>query len=151
MRIVQEELAEKGFMKKFKDFDKETQDFIMNAVFHHFNPWRIVLKQDSISTPVGMVVDLTMTSFNLILAKGENRLGYIFDIIVRNRCKQNAWSSDISKLYNPLNLDVSALPYSLFLFYNSVDPNVEPEIWVMTRAWYGISSPGARPEQPFLN
>ena len=54
----------------------------------------------------------TMTSFNLFLAKGENRLGYIFDIIVRNRCKLNAWSSDISKLYNQLYLDISALPYS---------------------------------------
>ena len=44
-----------------------------------------------------MVVGPTMTFFNLLLAKGKNRLGYIFDIIVRNRCKQHAWSSDISK------------------------------------------------------
>ena len=85
-----------------------------------------------------------MTSFNLLLAKGENRLGYIFDIIVRNRCRLNAWSSDISKLYNQLHLDISALPYSLFLFHNSLDPKAEPEVWIMTRAWYVISSTGGQ-------
>ena len=91
-----------------------------------------------------MVVDPTMTSFNLLLAKGENRLGYIFDFIVRNRCRQNAWSSDLSKLYNQLHLDISALPYSLFLFHNSLDPIIEPEVWVITRAWSGISSTGGK-------
>ena len=92
-----------------------------------------------------------MTSFNLLLAKGENLLRYIFDIIVRNRCKQNAWSSDISKLYNQLNLDISALSYSLFLFHDSLDPNVEPEVWVMTRAWYGISSTGGQAGAGIIN
>ena len=138
-------------MKKLADFDEETQDFIMNAAFQHYNPWRIVLKEDSISTPVRIVVDPTMTSFNLLLAKGENLLRYIFDIIVRNRCKQNAWSSDISKLYNQLNLDISALSYSLFLFHDSLDPNVEPEVWVMTRAWYGISSTGGQAGAGIIN
>ena len=65
-----------------------------------------------------------MTLFNLLLAKGETRLGYIFDITVRNRCKQNAWSSDISKLYNQLHLDIFPVPYSLFLFHSLLDPNV---------------------------
>ena len=78
MKLVHQELVEKDFMKKLIDFDKDTQDFITNAAFNHYNPWRIVLKEDSISTPVRMVVDPTMTSFNLLLAKGENRLGYIF-------------------------------------------------------------------------
>ena len=91
-----------------------------------------------------MVVDPTVTSFNLLLAKGEHRLGYIFDIIVRNRCKQHAWSSDTSKLYNQFDLDISALLYFLFLFHDSLDPNVEPEVWVMTPVWYGISSTGGQ-------
>ena len=102
------------------------------------------MKQDSISIPVRMVVVPTMTGFNLLLAKGENQLCYIFDIIVRNRCRQHAWSSDISKLYNQLHLDISMLPYSLFLFHISSDPSIEPEVWVMTRAWYGISSTGGQ-------
>ena len=68
MSVVHQELVEKDFMKRLVDFDKETQDFIMNAPFQHNNPWRIVLKEDSISTPVRMVVDPTMTSF--IACKG---------------------------------------------------------------------------------
>ena len=123
MRIVHQEFVKKDFMKKLSDFDKDTQNFITNTAFQHYNPWRIALKEDSISTPARMVVDPTMTSFNFLLAKGENCLGYIFFIIIRNRCKQNAWSSDISKLYNQLHLDISALPYSLFLFHNSLIPN----------------------------
>ena len=92
------------------------------------------MKEDSISTPVRIVVDPNMTSFNLLLAKGENHLGYIFDIIVRRKCKQHAWSSNISKLYNQLHLDISVLPYSSFFFHDSLDPNIETEVWVMTRA-----------------
>ena len=102
------------------------------------------MKEDSISTPVRMVVDPTMTGFNLLLAKGENQLGYIFDIIVRNRCKQHARSSNISKLYNQFHLDISALSYSLILFHNSLYQCIDPEVWVMTRAWYGISSTGGQ-------
>ena len=132
MRIVHKELVEKDFMKRLVDCNKDTQDFINNASFQLYNPWQIVLKEDSISTQVRMIVDPTMTLFNLLLAKGENRLGYIFDIIVRNRCKQQSWSSDISNFYNQLHLDISALPYSLFLFHESLDANIEPEVWVMT-------------------
>ena len=77
-------------MKKLSNFNEDTQKFITNAPYQHYNPWRIVLKEDSMLTPVRMVVDPKMTSFNLLLAKDKNCLGYIFDIIVRNRCRQNA-------------------------------------------------------------
>ena len=90
LRLVHQELVEKDFMKKLSDCDKDIQNFIKDACFQHYNPWRTVLKEDSISTQVQRVVDPTMTSFNLLLAKGENHLGYIFDIIVRNRCRQSA-------------------------------------------------------------
>ena len=50
----------------------------------------------------------------------------------------------ISKLYNQFHLDISTLPYSLFLFHSALDLNTEPEVWVMTGAWYGISSTGGQ-------
>ena len=68
MRHVHQELVEKDFMKKLSDFDEETQNVITNAAFQHYNPWRIVLKEDSNSSQVRMVVDPTITSFNLLLA-----------------------------------------------------------------------------------
>ena len=43
-----------------------------------------------------------------------------------------------------LHLDQSALPFSLFLYHNLMDGNIEPDIYEMTRAWYGIVPTGAQ-------
>ena len=83
MRKVHADLVEKGFMVKLKEMSDKKKKLIKNAPFQHYNPWRLVLKMDSMTTPVRMVVDPTMTSFNEILAKGENRIGLIFTIIIR--------------------------------------------------------------------
>ena len=70
MRLFYQELVKKDFMKKLSDCDEDLQNFITDTAFQHYNPWRIVLKEDSISTLVRMVVDPTLTSFNLLLPKG---------------------------------------------------------------------------------
>ena len=43
-----------------------------------------------------------------------------------------------------LHLDHSVLPCSLFLYHDSMDGNTEPDIYVMTRAWYGVVPTGAQ-------
>ena len=144
MKKVHQDLVEKGFMKKLEDMDGIKREMIENAPFQHFNPWRLVMKMDSVTTPVRMVVDPTMSRLNEILAKGENRIGLIFTIMIRCRCMEHIWSSDISKLYNQLIIDDPSLPYSLFLFGEELDPAVKPDIWVMVRAWYGIVSTGGQ-------
>ena len=85
-----------------------------------------------------------MSGLNVLLAKGENNLGNIFDILVWSRTNQLSWAANISKLYNMLHLDYSALPFSLFLYHTSMDPNIELDINVMTRAWYGVVPTGAQ-------
>ena len=67
MRIVHKDLVEKDFMTRLEDMNEDAKDYIKNAGFQHYNPWRIVMKEDSISTPVRMVVDPTMTGFNLLI------------------------------------------------------------------------------------
>ena len=52
MRLVHIELVEKDFMKRLVDYNIEIQNFINNSSFQNYNTWRIVLKEDSISTPV---------------------------------------------------------------------------------------------------
>ena len=69
-------------------------------------------------------------------------LAQIPDILIRLRIQRSAWTTDISKLYNRLFLEESALPYSLFLYDPSLSDGVKPEVYVMTRAWYGVSSTG---------
>ena len=86
-----------------------------------------------------------MSGLNILLAKRKNNLGNIFDILTQSRINLLSWAADISKLYNMLHLDNSALPFSLFLYHNSMDGNTEPDIHVMTRAWYGVVTMGAQP------
>ena len=43
-----------------------------------------------------------------------------------------------------LHLDYSALPFSLFLYHTSMDAIIEPNVYVMTRDWYGVIPTGAQ-------
>ena len=74
IKTVYHSLVEKGFMVKLEDLTEEQQRIICDAELKHFFPWRCVYKEDSLSTPVRMVVDPIRSGLNLILAKGENRL-----------------------------------------------------------------------------
>ena len=142
MRIAHKELVDKGFMIKIQELPEEIQDMIKTAEFQHFYPWFIVKKEDSISTPIRMVVDPSCTGMNTILPKGENKMGNIVEMIIRNRVKEYVWMSDVSKLYNQLRLKESAFPFSLFLYHESLSENTNPEVYVMLRAWYGVVSTG---------
>jgi hypothetical protein len=105
-------------------------------------PWRAVHKESSVSTPVRLVVDPTCTGLNEILAKGTNMLPLIPEILIQFRSHRYAWNLDVSKMYNQLHLKPASLPYSLFLFHPDLSTETPPEIWVMTRAWYGVASTG---------
>ena len=77
-------------MVPLESLDPETVSFIMNAPFRHYYLWRVVNKEDSISTPIRLVVDPSMSGLNLTLAKGKNRTGSLIDILLRNRLVQYA-------------------------------------------------------------
>ena len=139
---AQEDLARKGFMVPLSSLPDVTQELIMKAPFRHYFPWRAVYKPGSVSTPVRLVVDPSCTGLNIILAKGENMLTRIPDVLTRLRTHRAAWTTDVSKLYNMLHLNDSSLPYSLFLFDSDLDPTAKPKVWVMVRAWYGVTSTG---------
>ena len=104
---VHEDLVQRGFMVKFSDLTSEQQNLINTAGFKHYMPWNIAEKPESQSTPVRMVVDASVTGLNEILAKGENKMSKINNILIRNRCRRFIWTSDISKLYNQLHLNDS--------------------------------------------
>ena len=95
-------------MTKLSEMPLETQKQVNQAKFRHYHPWSVVAKEDSLSTPIHLVVDPTRTGLNIILPKGENRLGSISNILIGNRADPYSWSSDITKLYNQLHLHDSA-------------------------------------------
>jgi Pao retrotransposon peptidase len=141
VRTAQKDLQERGFMVPLSSLSVAEKNAIAAAPFRHYFPWRAVYKE-STSTPVRMVVDPSATGLNIVLAKGVNMLPLIPDILVRLRVYREAWTTDISKLYNRLHLNSSSHPYSLFLFDDSLSDSVPPQIWLLNRAWYGVSSTG---------
>ena len=81
VRVAHSELVERDFMTKLSNLPDHLQEFIRTADFNHYYCWRVVYKEDSQSTPVRLVVDPTMSGLNILLAKGKNNLGNIFDIL----------------------------------------------------------------------
>ena len=61
MRKAHAELVSRGFMIKLIDLSEDIQQMISLAPFLHCHPYRIVLKNDSLSTPIRLVVDPTMS------------------------------------------------------------------------------------------
>ena len=129
-------------MVPLDSLDEDTVKFIKEAPFGHYYLWRVVKKEDSLSTPVRLVVDPTMSGLNLTLAKEENQIDSLVDIILRSPVNEYAWSSNVTKLYNQLLLEKAALLYSLFLYSDDLDLSCEPTAPVMTRAWYSITPTG---------
>jgi hypothetical protein len=101
-----------------------------------------VYKEGSVSTPVRIVVDPSASGLNQTLAKGENMLTKIPEVLIAFRSHRHAWCSDISKMYNMLKLSDQALPYSLFLYDDSLSDDAQPDVYCMQSAWYGVSSSG---------
>ena len=85
-----------------------------------------------------------MSALNILLAKGEINLGKSLISWLIVELINFFWAADISKLYNMLHLDYSALPISLFLYHSSMDGSIEPDVYVMTQAWYGVVPTGAQ-------
>ena len=137
-------MVDRKFMVKLSEMPEHAQQLINNAPFQHYHPWNMVAKEDSISTPIRLVVDPTMSGLNHILPKGENRIGSINQILIGNKGDPYSWSSDITKLYNQLHLDESAYPYSLFLYNPEMDILKIPDVYVMVVAWYGVTPTGSQ-------
>jgi hypothetical protein len=133
------ELQEKGFMVPLAALSMGQRNAIAMAPFRHYFPWRTVYKPTSVSTPVRMVVDSSAMGLNIVLAKGVNMLPLIPEILVRLRVYKEAWTTDISKLYNRLHLNETSYPNSLFLYDDSLSDSVRAQVWVLNRAWYGVT------------
>ena len=138
VRQVVSDLQKKGFLKKLSDLPDNHNKLVKDSPFKHYMPWR-TFEKISTSTALRIVVDPSMSGLNLILAKGQNKMNRLTDVLLRARTMKHLWSSDISKLYNCLHLKPTSYAYQLFLYHDSMDPNVTPEIYVMVVAWYGVT------------
>ena len=142
IRAQHTDLVAQGFITPIESLSSDAQKMIAEAPFRHYFPFRSVLKEDSPSTPVRLVVDPTMTGLNLCLPKGENKIAKIPDILTEARTRPYMWATDIKKMYNQLKVKTSSLQYQLMLFHHSMDPKIAPDVWVLTSAWYGVVNTG---------
>ena len=110
-------------------------------------PWRVVWKLASLSTPCRMVFDASSKtpggeSLNNILAKGENKLSKIHNMLIRFRSKPGAFSCDVKMAYNQIRLDPSCYRYQKYLWKNDLDPGQPVIIMIVKTLIYGVRSSG---------
>ena len=134
------ELYERGFVSPLKEMSPEVQQLIKDSDFLHYFCWRSVTNMNSQTTSTRMVVDPTLSNFNDVVAKGMNSLTSLFQLILGWRSYVHVFCSDISKMFNTLQLTPEMYKYSLYLFSESLDPKEDIQIWLYRTLMYGIKS-----------
>ena len=139
-------LFDRNFICKLDDLPRAVKKEVEGLVGYTI-PWRTVVKENSISTPVRLVFDASSgtpggESLNTILAKGSNTLGNLLAILIRFRLKKCAFTADVSMAYNGVRLDEAHLCYQKFLWKNEMRELSPLEIWVILTLIYGVKSSG---------
>ena len=99
-----DELRSKGFICPLEELPTPDRQVVEDSDIHHFYCWRSVANPSSVSTPVRVVVDPTMSGLNGCLPKGANNLCNLLELQIDFRCNVVAYSYDISKMYNSLRM-----------------------------------------------
>ena len=140
------DITERDFCTQVDFLPVELQNHIWGSPTIHFFPWRGVWKSSSISTPCRMVVDPLVSGLNAILAKGQNSLNNLQQLLLRFRGVPIVATFDIAKMYNNLFLEVDNYQYQLFLWKENLDPDAELKYMVFLRAMYGVVCTGNQAE-----
>ena len=110
-------------------------------------PWSVVHKESSVSTKDRIVFNGSSTtpngkSLNNILAKGDNTLASILDILIRFRCAPFALTGDIRMAYNGLKLLPEFFKFQRYLWKRDLDPNNPILVYLILTIIYGLKSSG---------
>ena len=103
-------LQQLGFVEQVKNLSEESQKKLRENDIHNFLPWRVVLKENSMTSPSRAVFDgsqLTDSSYNLnnLLPKGINMLNKLVEIFIRWRYFQKLFTA-MSKRYTTFGGDI---------------------------------------------
>ena len=139
-------LHDRKFICKLDDLPDDVRAEVDSLVGYTI-PWRTVVKESSISTPVRLVFDASSgtpggESLNNILAKGSNNLGSLLSILLQFRLKRHAFTADVSMAYNGVRLDQAHLCYQKFLWKQGMNELAPLEVWIILTLIYGIRSSG---------
>ena len=141
-------LADRGYLAPLSSLSETTQKLIKDEKDPgYWIPWRTVYKENSLSTPVRLVFDASArtpggASLNETLAKGQNRLASIHNILQKFRNKSSAFACDIRLAYNQIQLAPEHMRYQKFLWSDQLSPENPPEPYIITTLIYGVKPAG---------
>ena len=113
----------------------------------YYIPWSTVSKETSLTTPARQVFNASSRtpgglSLNQVLAKGQNMLPKIFEIVTCFRSKKHGFISDISMAYNQVRLTPEFYKFQKYLWREGCDPSAELMEFVVITLIYGVICSG---------
>ena len=142
----EQKLQDLGFVDWVANLTDEQKALVSSAVYYMI-PWRAHHNENSVSTPCRLVFDASQgtrsgCSLNSMIAKGINSLNSLVGIILRWSTYPHVFTTDVSKMYNRVNLDPEHWKYQLYFWSDGLKPGVEPEPKVVKSVIYGVRSSG---------
>ena len=138
-------LQQMGFVDYIRNLPSDVQVMLQENLIKYFIPWHAVWKGNSISTPCRVVFDTSQAtssgySLNDILAKGRNNLYKLQEILIHWSMHRVAVHTDISKMYNTVQLNQSDWCYQRYIWDPDLHPSIIPEEKVIRTLIYGVRS-----------
>ena len=141
-------LRDKGYVLPIKDLPLEAQKTMETSEWDgYYIPWSTVTKEQSLTSPLRQVYNASSRtpgglSLNQVLAKGQNMLPKIFEILTSFRSKKHGFIGDISMAYNCIRLTPEFYCFQKYLWREGCDPNAELMEFVVITLIYGVICSG---------
>ena len=105
-------LQKLGYVDYLGNLQEAEKKAILENEVVYYIPWRIAWNKNSISTPSRLVFDASQRtasgySLNDLLAKGQNNMNNLIQILIRWTTKKWAFHTDVRKMYNAVQLEAS--------------------------------------------
>ena len=142
----EQKLQDLGFVDWLSNLRGDERALIDNMV-QYVIPWRVQFNENSVSTPARLVLDASQStrngaSLNSLLAKGANALNNLVEIMIRWSTYAHAYHTDVSKMYNRVQLAPEHWRYQLYYWINELNPELDPLIKVIKTLIYGVRPSG---------
>ena len=143
-----QKLLYRGFVCEVDELDEEVRKSIYDtSVPGYVIPWRCVYKYSSVSTPCRVVYDASSKtpggeSLNNILAKGSNRLPRLFNILLKFRRYNHAFTADIKTAYNNTSIVPEHYRYQQYLWKDQLKQENQTKLMTVKTLIYGVRPAG---------
>ena len=133
-----------GYVDYVDNLNENLKKLLATSNIINYIPWRAVWKPNSVSTPCRIVFDASHPtdsgfSLNDILAKGSNNMNRLLEIIIRWSTHQTAFHTDISKMYNSVQLKEHHWCLQRYIWIPEQDSNKLPKEKVIKTLIYGVN------------